>query len=194
MDLKLDYNEHMLNYYPEIIKAIREFQVLIKTQSLQVGEIHNELTKILSNAYVEDADEAKIAQWEELLGITPLPQGEDSLETWLSDRRETILARLYKVEKLNSKVIEDIVQIFTGGTVNSYFKDGTIHVVIYPPIGNKQYKFANVERELRNKIPAHLMFEVSRNYYNWLQIKDAYPTWGDVNDNFLDWEEVMYQF
>lgn len=193
MDLKIDYNERMLNCYPEIIKAIREFQVLIKTQSLQVEEMHNELTKILSNAYVADADETKIAQWEQLLGITPLPQGEDSLETWLSDRRETILARIYKVEKLNSKVIEDIVKIFTGGVSTSYFKDGTIYVVIYPPEDNKQFKFENVEQELRKKIPAHLMFQVTRNYYTWLQTNDSQRTWGDINNNFINWKSVLYQ-
>jgi len=194
MDLKIDYNERMLKCYPEIIKAIREFQVLIKTQSLQVEEMHDELTKILSNAYVADADETKIAQWEQVLGITPLPQGNDSLETWLSDRRETILARIYKVEKLNAKVIEDIVKIFTGGVSTSYFKNGTIYVVIYPPEDNKQFKFENVEQELRKKIPAHLMFQVTRNYYTWLQANDPQRTWGDINNNFTNWNAVLYQF
>ena len=80
----------MLNYYPEVIKAIREFQVLIGTQSLQVEELHEELTKILGNAYVTTADQTGISRWEQFLGIVPLPQGEDSLETWLQDRRETL--------------------------------------------------------------------------------------------------------
>lgn len=191
MALKLDYNEHMLNYYPEIIKSIKEFQLLIKTQSLQVEEMHEELTKILSNAYIDTADESKIAQWEQFLGITPLPQGSDDLETYLSDRRETILARLYKVEKLNTKSIADIVKIFTGGETTSYFKDGTIHVCILPPKDNKQFKFANVERELSKKVPAHLMFQVTRNYYSWLQTKNTYTTWSDVNNSFPNWGEVL---
>lgn len=191
MPLMIDYNEHMLNYYPEIIKGILDFQSLIKTQSLQVEEMHKELTKILSNAYIEGADESKLAEWERLLGITPLPQGEDDLETYLSDRRETIMARLYKVEKLNTKSISDIVNIFTGGSATSYFKNGTIHINISPPKDNKQYKFANVEQELRDKIPAHLMFEVTREYYTWLQTKSSHATWGDVNSNFDNWEELL---
>lgn len=181
----------MLNYYPEVIKSIREFQALIKTQSLQVEEMHEELTKILGDAYVSTASESKIAEWEHFLGITPLPQGEDDLETYLSDRRETILARLYNTPKLNTKSISDIVQIFTGGTATSSFKDGTIHVLISPPKANKQYKFENVEQELRKKIPAHLMFQVDRNYYNWLRVKSNYPTWGDVKNGFANWEDVL---
>lgn len=191
MDLKINYNEQMLNYYPEIIKAIREFQVLIKTQSMEIEEMHNELNKILMNAYVIDADEERIAMWERFLGITPLPQGDDTFETWLADRKETILARLYQSQKLNSKSIAEIVSIFTGGTAFSYFKDGIIYVRIAPPKANKQYKFENVEQELRKKIPAHLAFNVTLNYYKWLQTKDTYETWGDINANCVNWEEVL---
>lgn len=194
MDLTIDYNEQMLNRYPEVIKSIREFQVLIKTQSLEVEEMHKELTKILQNAYLSTADESKIKQWEDLLGITPLKQGDDDFDRWLSDRKETILARLYNAEKLNEKSISDIVKIFTGGTATSYFKDGVIHIIVEPPKQNKLFKFENVERELANKIPAHLAFRVSRNYYDWLQINSTCETWGDLNNSFSTWEEVLYQY
>ena len=191
MDMVIDYNEQMLNYYPEVIKAIREFQAMIKTQSLEVEEMHDQLTKMLSNAYVSTADDTAIARWENMLGIVPLPQGEDDAETWLTDRRDTILARLYSVEKLNEKSIADVVKIFTGGSAKSYFKDGVIHVLILPAKGNKQYKFENVEQELQKKTPAHLMLQVDRQYYTWLQVKNNYATWADVKNNNATWEELL---
>ena len=191
MDLKIDYNEQMLNYYPEVIKSIREFQRLIETQSMEVEEMHEALTKILENAYVGSADESTIEKWEQTLAITPLPQGEDSMETWLEDRRETILARLYSTPKLNTESIAEIVKIFTGGSAVSHFKDGTIYVLISPPKDNKQYKFSNVEQELRTKIPAHLMFQVDRHYYTWLQTKESNSTWLNVKNNFATWEDIL---
>jgi hypothetical protein len=187
----IDYNEQMLNRYPEVIKAIREFQVLIKSQSFQVKELHNELSKVFSNAFIGSADKNRIEQWEKLLGIIPLPQGDDSEETWLADRRETILARLYHLEKLNSKSIAEVVSIFTGGTAVSYFKDSTIHVLIYPPKNNKQYKFENVEQELIKKKPAHLGFKVERGYITWLEINQKFSTWQDVKNAFNTWEDVL---
>jgi hypothetical protein len=191
MDLTINYNEQMLNYYPEVIKAIREFQVMIKTESIEVEEMHQKLTQLLGDAYVSTASETRISQWEQFLDITPVEQGEDTLETWLSDRRETILARLYTSQKLNTQSINDIVKIFTGGETVSYFKDGTIYVLISPPKNNKQYKFENVEQELSKKIPAHLNFKVDRNYYTWLQIKESNPTWADLKAKFNTWEEVL---
>lgn len=189
--MTIDYNEQMLSCYPEIIKSIREFQSLIKTQSLQVEELHEKLIGLLADSYISTADISTIEKWEHLLGISPLPQGEDSLETWLSDRRATILARLYKTEKLNTKSISDIVQIFTGGTAQSYFKNNTIYVLISPPKGDRQYKFQNVEQELRKKMPAHLAFQVARNYYTWLQANTSYSTWGDVKAGVEDWETLL---
>lgn len=189
--MEFNYNEQMLNYYPEVIKAIREFQKMIEVESLQVEEMHEALTNILGNAYVSTADETRISQWEKYLGIVPLPQGNDSLELWLEDRKETILARLYNTPKLNSKSIAEVVSIFTGGTAISYFKDGIIHVLIRPPKTNKQYKFENVEQELNKMIPAHLMLHVERDYYDWLELKTTCNTWGDVNTAFANWEEVL---
>lgn len=189
--MAIDYNAQMLNRYPEIIKAIKDFQELIKVQSFEVEEMHEELVKILLNAYITTADEPTLTKWEKFLGITPLEQGEDDLELWLSDRRETILARLYYTEKLNTKSIADVVKIFTGGETRSYFRDGVIYVFISPPRGAKKYKFENVEQELQKKTPAHLILNVQRNYYTWQQVKDNYVTWDGVFD-VPNWEEVCY--
>lgn len=189
--MKINYNERMLNYYPEVIKAIREFQALISTQALEIEEMHEELAKILANAYISTADEATLSKWEKFLGITPLEQGEDTLETWISDRRETILARLYHTEKMNSKSIADVVKIFTGGETRSYFRDGVIYVLISPPRGAKKYKFENVEQELQKKTPAHLILNVRQNYRTWGQVKDTHTTWNSVME-VPNWQELCY--
>lgn len=189
--MDINYNERMLNYYPEIIKGIREFKELIETESIEIEDIHEELVKILENAYVTTADEPTLAKWESFLGITPLDQGEDDFDTWVSDRRETILARLYHTEKMNTTSIADVVRIFTGGETRSYFRDGIIYVLISPPRNAKRYKFENVEQELQKKTPAHLILQVQRNYYSWEQVKDTYVTWQGVAD-VPNWEEVCY--
>lgn len=189
--MEITYNERMLNYYPEVIKAIREFKALIETQALEIEEMHEELVKILANAYVSSADENTLTKWEKFLGITPLEQGEDTLETWISDRRETILARLYHTEKMNTKSISDVVKIFTGGEARSYFRDGVVYVLISPPRNGKRYKFENVEQELQKKTPAHLLLQVEQNYRTWGQVKDTHVTWESVV-NVPNWEELCY--
>ena len=190
MNLTIDYNEQMLNYYPEVIKAIREFQALIKVQSLEVEEMHVELIKLLENAYVGTADVDTITKWERMLGITPLEQGTDSMETWLSDRRETIAARLYTPTKLNTESISNLVRIFTNGSANSWFRDGVLYVAITPPKNGKTFKFDNLKQEIEKKIPAHLTLIINLGYYMWMQVKNTYPTWEDVKANDKTWNDV----
>ena len=191
-DYAIDYNEHMLNYYPEVIKEIREFKTLIGAQSPQVRDIHDELAKILRNAYVIDADEDTIAKWEQILGIVPLPQGDDNSEQYLSDRKETILARLYSTQKLNESAISEIVKIFTGGTAESKIINGVLYIEVHIPTDNKDYKLQNLEQELAHKIPAHLGIQLSRERATWGYAKETHPTWGDVKAYHGNWAGVLY--
>lgn len=186
-----EYYIQLLDYFPNVIRNIREFKVLAQTESVQLYHIHSEIIDILANAYVSTADIERITEWENWLEITPLEQGEDSLETWLQDRRETILARLYQPQKLNSETISNLVKIFTGGVAMSYFKDGIVYVFIELPADYKGYKLENVEQELRNKIPAHLGLQVKRSYHTWSYVQSTFSTWGDVKDNFSTWEDIL---
>ena len=131
--------------------------------------------------------EDRIEQWEKIFNITPI--GGSSL----SDRRETIIARVRGQGKLNTELINLIVGTFTGGAANSWVKDGVLYVEITPPPNNKQYQFLNVEQELKNKIPAHLGISVMRNYFTWAEIKQSYDTWQDVDDELDNWSDVLLQ-
>ena len=137
--------------------------------------------------WLSTMDESRILQWEQILHITPL---EDST---LQDRREVIIARIFGGFKLNTQSIENIVHTFTNGYAGSWFKDSTIYVIVYPPQGNKQYKFENIEAELMRRKPAHLNMIVDRGYPYWQDIYDYMDDWQDVIDTCETWDDVkMY--
>jgi hypothetical protein len=178
------YKERMLGYYPQVLQAILEFKAIVDGEYPEFEDLDIAKERVINNAYLSTMDESRVKQWENFLGITPL------VDSTLDDRRETIIARIRGQGKLNSALINTIVKTFTGGTANSYIKDSVLYVEITPPPENKQYRFENVEQELRLKVPSHLGFEVSRNYFDWNDVKKAYSTWQDVNDNFSNWNEV----
>lgn len=178
------YYKRMLNYYPDVIKAILEFKAIISSTSLEIGNVNDQLDKVIKNAYLSTMLEDRIVLWENILGIRPL-EG-----TTFDDRRETVIARIRGQGKLNTSLINNIVNVFTGGTAISWVEDGVLYVEITPPSNNKQFVFKNVEQELRNKVPAHLNLKVSRNYYTWGDIKDNFATWDDVKTDLGTWESV----
>lgn len=178
------YRERMNSYYPRVIQSILEFQAIIDAEYPEFELLEEAKDKVMSNAYLTTMDLDRVAQWEKILNIKPI---EDST---LEDRRDTIVARIRGQGKLNSELINVIVKTFTGGTANSWVADSTLYVEVTPPRGNKQYLFANVEQELAQKIPAHLSLSISRNYYDWQEVKASYPTWQDVKNDFGTWNDV----
>lgn len=178
------YQKRMNSYYPEVIRAIQEFRAIIDAQYPEFENLNEAIEGITRNAYLSTMDESRVEQWEQIFGIKPI------VGSTLVDRRDTVIARLRGQGKLNTTLINSIVNAFTGGTANSWVKDNILYVEITPPKGNKQFQFTNVENELRSKIPAHMGFQISRNYMEWQEIKNKYSTWGDVKNTFATWDDV----
>ena len=183
--VNVDYHARMNSYYPEVIRTIKEFQAIIYADYPEFENLEVAKENIINNAHLSTMTESRIVEWEKLLGISYV-EG-----STLDDRRDTIKARIRGKGKLNTSLINDIVKTFTGGTANSWVEDSILYVEITPPPTNKQYIFANVEQELAKKIPAHLGFKVSRNYYDWKDVSRSNATWQDVKDNYDTWVDVF---
>jgi hypothetical protein len=175
----------MNDYYPEVIQKITEFKSIIDSEYPEFEDVSLIKDSVTDNAYLTTMGESRVEEWERIFGIRPVDGSS------LNDRRETIIARIRGQGKLNTELINSIVKTFTGGTANSWVKNSILYVEITPPLGNKQYIFSNVEQELAKKIPAHLGFQVSRNYYEWSEVQDSYSTWQDVKDNVEKWNDVF---
>jgi hypothetical protein len=176
--------QRMYDCYPQVISCIVDFQAIIKAEYPEFEEMSLTRDKVIENSYLSTMDEARIANWEKVLKIVPLPN------STVEDRRDVISARLRGQGKLNTNVINTIVNTFTGGSANSWVEDSTLFVEITPSPTNKQYRFENIEQELKNKVPCHLGLNVFRNYYTWGEVNDTSSTWSDVKTNFGTWENV----
>lgn len=174
------------NYYPQSVIEIKDIQCILDVLLPYFYKCDTGLQAVLKNTTLLTMDEDRIKEWENLLGITPREN------TTLQDRRETIIARLRGIGKLNTATINAIVKTFTGGYAISYFRDSVLYVEITPPPGDKSYVFENVEQELKRRVPAHIGIKVSRNYYIWQEVKDGNENWKKVNDKFETWNDVYW--
>ena len=178
------YGQRMIEYYPQVISCIQEFKAIIKSEYPEIEDINAGKDRVIEDAYLLTMTEERIESWEKILGIAPLAN------STLGDRRDTIIARIRGQGKLNTALINSIVNAFTGGKAESWVEDSVLYVIITPPPTNKQYQFANVEQELSKKVPAHLGFKVSRNYFTWGDIKNNHTDWGEVSTELETWNEV----
>lgn len=178
------YGQRMIDYYPKVVSAIKEFRAIIEGEYPEFDALNNSNQNVLDDSTLLYMHEERIVQWEKILGIKPV-EGSS-----IDDRRDTIIARIRGQGKLNTTLISSIVNAFTGGTANSWVENSTLYVEITPPKNNKQFQFVNVEQELKKKIPAHLNFKVSRNYYTWGDIKANFSTWEAMKTELPTWEDV----
>lgn len=178
------YQERMNSYYPQVIQAISEFKAIIGAEYPEFEDLAEARSRVVDDAYLLTMGEDRVEQWENILGIRPVEN------STVSDRRDTIIARIRGQGKLNTALINSIVNAFTGGTAESWIEDSVLYVEITPPPTNKVFLFSNVEQELKHKIPAHLGLQVSRNYYDWNEIKTSYSNWVDVKNSFANWNDV----
>ena len=172
------------SYYPLAVLEIKDIQCVLDVLIPYFYQCDVGLQEVLKNATFMTMSEDRTQEWEKLLGITPIAN------STLQDRRETIIARIRGIGKLNTESINAIVKTFTGGYAESYFKNSTLYVEITPPPNDKRFIFENVEQELKRRVPAHLNFKVSRNYYTWGEVYANNENWQAVKDNFESWFDL----
>lgn len=178
------YQERMNSYYPEVIRAIYEFNAIIDGEYPEFEELSISRENVLNDAYLTTMGESRIADWEKILNLTP------RTGSTVDSRRDSVIAAIRGQGKLNTKTIENIIKTFTGGTVESWIIDSLLYIKIYPPSNNKVYDFDAVTNAITAKLPAHLSAFIYRNYSAWQGVKDYAVTWGGVAENFATWNDV----
>ena len=174
----------MLDYYPYVVKIIQEFKAITCVEGFEIDFLTSDVDIIINEAYLTTMGESRIKQWEQKLGLV------SSVEDSIEDRRDKIIAVIRGNGKLNTALINSIVSAFTNGTAESYVEDSTLYVKIQPPVGNKQYRFVNVEQALKPKVPAHLGLVVTRDYATWGEIKDNFASWETIY-NLDEWSDLL---
>lgn len=183
MGSETEHGQQMLDYYPEIIKVITEFQALMRTEGFEIDLLHDNLDFVYDDAFLNTMSESRVMEWEESLNINPLST--DSLE----QRRDDVIAKLRGTNKLNTQSIAEIVQAYTQGTCTSHLEDGVLTVEIKPPAENKEFRFSAIEAELSKRIPAHIKLNVIRDYATWGDIKTNFSSWTAISERD-DWFDV----
>lgn len=142
-------------YLPETLKDISDLKVLNNDLDIELNNIRGLVQGIGIETIISTASLYGIRKWEKVLGV--LPSDNDSLET----RRFRVLNILnsklpYTYRWLNNKLTE-IVGTETGYTLNINHRDYIITIVLS---GLDIYLMLEIEKQLRNAIPANMVLEI----------------------------------
>ncbi len=160
----------LLSYLPEFLRDVQEYQQIFSAENPEFDGIGTEIDGIFPEALIMECSEERIKQWEKALDV--------EAQGTLTERRFYIKGVLNGKGKLNEETIKEIVRSYTGGEADVSLTNSILRVQVKPPENGEVYRFEDVERTLRPLVPAHLGLVVER----------FYSTWGDIKNNFADWE------
>lgn len=180
------YQERMKGYYPSVLQSIKEFQSIVDSEYPEFENVEDGKERIISDAYLSTMSEDRLKQWEKILGINTITG------STISDRRETVIARIRGQGKLNTSLIKTIVKTFTGADCNTWVSDNTLYVRLLPPRDGKDYILDNVINEIKIKVPAHLGCNISRAWQYWADVNSKLKNWEAVQVIYGTWESVLY--
>lgn len=133
-----------------------EISALSEAQDGELGELFDEISRLLSNQFVDTGDEEGVSRREKILGI--LPDGGETLEF----RRQRVLSRLgfmppYTVESLKVRLEE----IFSGEAF-SVFCDPESYKISVDGVYTGRRVIWAVLAAVRKIVPCNMVFSIRR--------------------------------
>lgn len=143
------------DYLPKVLQPIIEFQQINSDLDIELNKLDNLIKDITKETIVQTATEYGISKWEKTLGI--IPSDGDSLEIRRFRVNNILTSKLpYTLRWLQMKLTE-IVGSESGWTLNMDYAHYTITIILS---GLDTELMLEVEKQLRNAIPANMELEI----------------------------------
>ncbi len=151
----------ILNYYPNVITAIEEFQHLANAVNPELNKLWGKYKNIFDNQFIATLDENGCLRWEKLLKITAM--GTDTLE----DRRFRILARLNENIPYTYRKLENMLTTLCGNDYTMQLQNNEYRLIVRIAL-SVQKQFNEVKKLLTKFVPANIIIDLDLlyNQYN----------------------------
>lgn len=143
------------SYLPKVLQDIIEFQIVNSDLDVELGLLENYIKGINTETIVQTANIYGIEKWEKILGI--IPDDTDSLETRRFRINNILTSKLPYTVRWLQKKLSEITGSTTGWTLNISNNDYTITIILS---GLDTDLMLEVEKQLRNAIPANMVLEI----------------------------------
>lgn len=179
--------ERMLHYLPPYWHPNAEMQQIMQTEGAEVTAINQQAVCIYTDAFIMQASESRIAEWEKWLKLPPTGT--------LDERRRRILSYFQTFVKLSEGVIKTLVAtIFNGARARVKFIDSEIQIIVIPLPENylDTIDVTLLNTQLEPKKPCHIGIATSRYMCTWGDINRSFTTWGQAKAARPTWNDIKY--
>jgi len=162
----------LINYIPDILKAVREVQALCLAEDPDIEKTWNAYYGVFDDQFANDLTENGAKRWEQMLKISP--KSTDSLET----RRFRILARLNEQLPYTMTTLRNQLDLLCGSEGYRLELDNENYIISVRVELNAKGKYDEVEMTLRKQVPANMFIDLQVLYNTWYRVKQK--KWSDL--------------
>lgn len=141
--------EEIRTFYPVWYFDVLEMDAIWKAEGEQLDKVQDSVKALISNGFIDTADDATISSLERFLHINT-----DKTKT-LEDRRRLVSSFFSGDSHIGAKEIKATVATFTTGTAEVAFADSEIRVSVTHNIADR-LNLSDCLLVLQTRIPAHL--------------------------------------
>lgn len=158
-DIKLQLKKELPRYYDDI----RDFQELINVEAKVLAELDNLLDDVTNQLFIDTATWG-LARWEKIFGIY-------TDESKPIDQRRSVLKSKIRGAGVTTKtLVKEVAESWYNGNVDVIEEPGKVGIKFNSNLGVPS-NLSDVQKALREIIPAHLMIEY---LFSFLLIKDIH--------------------
>ncbi|MCM3784306.1 YmfQ family protein [Neobacillus mesonae] len=180
-EIKRDMHDSVPRYYEDSKIAVN----ILDREAEQLAKINADIYDVLAQFFIETATWG-LARWEAIFGITP-----STTQTY-EQRREVILGKMRGVGTVTAELIESVARAYSNGNV-AVTADVPAYTIKVEFVGEYGVpaQLDELQRELRNIIPAHLDVAYKFKFYTYGEMKATRMTYEQIAATGLTYEEIL---
>lgn len=148
----------LLNYWPEFMAALKEFQMLAQTEQPEISDAIQAVRAMPNDFYIETLSEGGAARWEQILGLPVAHVGN------LPDRRFRILTKSTEQLPFTMPRLQELMGTLCGADgFTAVMTGATFTLTVRVALTAKQ-NFDDVEALLDRIVPSNMVIDLSLLY------------------------------
>jgi hypothetical protein len=184
-DIERDVSRSMFDTIPRDYGELEESKQLLESEAIEMELLHDRISDTLDQFYIETASWG-IASWEVEVGITVNPLKP------LEERRSAVKAKLRGAGTTTKELIENVAEAYSNGDVEVVENNATYSVVIkFVGTLGVPSNIPDLEKALREIIPAHLTYTLEYTYVTYSEVASIYASYDALAASGLTYPDLL---
>lgn len=173
----------MFDYGPKMYEELVESVAIIETEATEIELLHSRIADVLNQFNVESSTWG-LKAYEYEVGVTT-----DVIKP-IDQRKSVVVSKLRGAGVTTRELIENVAEAYANADVE-VTEDNPHYNVIVKFVGvlGIPPNMSDLERSLREIIPAHMIYTLVFTYLTWDMLDTANMTWDEIDALNLTWDE-----